>query len=598
MKVIDLFSGIGGFSLGLESTGGFETVQFVENNEWCQKVLAKNFPNVPITGDIKNYEPKRSERIGLVCGGFPCQPFSVAGKRKGTEDDRHLWPEMLRVIKASKPRWVIGENVRNLTSIQEGMVFEQVCTDLENEGYEVQSFIIPASAVNAPHQRYRVWIVAHSESSESGKQTEWKRGKDTERGSDDIRRTQRKRSKDVGYSKHNGSQDRCKETRGEKRKSEQGRMLESERTSTQQNVENTYNNGQQRGLFETRYQTFTGQRSKIIRRNSANMFGGSSNDGRNYAESTVNGAIQRSCNGNKTESTEPRSVCGVSEESNNDKNTLGENRHQENHDRTLVQEGQIRVQSSLNRGLGEDKTTFERNKIRSGDDTNSRDRVETTTDVANTKCDGLTSTKKRRSIEETIRQESQGENRTLDSQGASGLSETTRNVADSKIIGSNGRKNRNSKEKSGQERILGSKTRGESCDVADSESNQEISELRTTKSEHDKRNSRMESTSSSNRQSLGETKQDVANSEISDRYAHETDREHGETSSQEVFRNRSGIHRQTSWWSSEPNVGRVAHGISDRVDRLKGLGNAIVPQIAYQIGLAILEAEDEYTKVD
>jgi|9_EtaG_2_1085328.scaffolds.fasta_scaffold02144_2 DNA (cytosine-5)-methyltransferase 1 len=162
MKVIDLFSGIGGFSLGLESTGGFETVQFVENNKWCQKVLAKNFSNVPITGDIRNYEGQ--EQADVVVGGFPCQPFSVAGKRKGTEDDRHLWPEMLRVIKASKPRWVIGENVRNLTSIQEGMVFEQVCTDLENEGYEVQSFIIPASAVNAPHQRYRVWIVAYSDS--------------------------------------------------------------------------------------------------------------------------------------------------------------------------------------------------------------------------------------------------------------------------------------------------------------------------------------------------------------------------------------------------------------------------------------------------
>jgi len=252
MKVIDLFSGIGGFSLGLESTGGFETVQFVENNKWCQKVLAKNFPNVPITGDIRNYEGQ--EQADVVVGGFPCQPFSVAGKRKGTEDDRHLWPEMLRVIKASKPRWVIGENVRNLTSIQDGMVFEQVCTDLENEGYEVQSFIIPASAVNAPHQRYRVWIVAHSdsrlcrggraiepsgenkdrelysaqeeqagkhlrsktirrnslrgktedvaysESIKSRKQTEWERGKDTERGSDDSRGIEKKRSANVANS--------------------------------------------------------------------------------------------------------------------------------------------------------------------------------------------------------------------------------------------------------------------------------------------------------------------------------------------------------------------------------------------------------------
>ena len=181
MKVVDLFSGIGGFSLGLESTGGFETVQFVENEPWCQKILAKNFPGVPIAGDIKEYDGQKAD---IVTGGFPCQPFSVAGKRKGTNDDRHLWPEMLRVIKACKPRWVIGENVRNLTSIQDGMVFEQVCTDLEEQGYEVQPFIIPASAVNAPHQRYRVWIVAYSEN-RGREQTKRKRGQSLERGSYD-----------------------------------------------------------------------------------------------------------------------------------------------------------------------------------------------------------------------------------------------------------------------------------------------------------------------------------------------------------------------------------------------------------------------------
>ena len=321
MKVIDLFSGIGGFSLGLESTGGFETVQFVENNKWCQKVLAKNFSNVPITGDIRNYEGQ--EQADVVVGGFPCQPFSVAGKRKGADDNRHLWPEMLRVIKASKPRWVIGENVRNLTSIQEGMVFEQVCTDLENEGYEVQSFIIPASAVEAPHQRYRVWI--------------------------------------VGYSKHNGSQDRCEETRGEKRESEQGRMLESERTSTQQNV-------------------------------------------------------------------------------------------------------------------------------------------------------------------------------------------------------------------------------------ADSESNKQDGIPRETKSEHDKGNSWVESKCRSNRQSVGDTEQDVANSD-----SKRQQEQWGESSVQQNEQweaQRSRLECE-NWWSIEPNVGRVAHGIPNRVDRLKGLGNAIVPQIAYQIGLAILEAEKE-----
>ena len=160
LKVIDLFSGIGGFALGLQSTGYFKTIQFVENEKWCQKILAKNFPGVPIHDDVKTFQGYGAD---VVVGGFPCQPFSVAGKQKAVQDDRHLWPDMLRVIKETRPRWVIGENVRNIVSISDGMVLEQVYLDLESQGYEVQSFIIPASAVNAPHQRYRTWIVAHSE---------------------------------------------------------------------------------------------------------------------------------------------------------------------------------------------------------------------------------------------------------------------------------------------------------------------------------------------------------------------------------------------------------------------------------------------------
>ena len=160
LKVIDLFSGIGGFALGLQSTGYFKTIQFVENEKWCQKILAKNFPGVPIHDDVKTFQGYSAD---VVVGGFPCQPFSVAGKQKAVQDDRHLWPDMLRVIKETRPRWVIGENVRNIVSISDGMVLEQVYLDLESQGYEVQSFIIPASAVNAPHQRYRTWIVAHSE---------------------------------------------------------------------------------------------------------------------------------------------------------------------------------------------------------------------------------------------------------------------------------------------------------------------------------------------------------------------------------------------------------------------------------------------------
>src|SRR4029077_4695613 len=95
--------------------------------------------------------------------GFPCQPFSAAGKRRGTEDDRHLWPEMFRIIQTFKPTWIVAENVRGLATWNNGLVLEQVCTDLEGQGYEVQPFIIPAVAVNAPHRRDRIWFVAYKQ---------------------------------------------------------------------------------------------------------------------------------------------------------------------------------------------------------------------------------------------------------------------------------------------------------------------------------------------------------------------------------------------------------------------------------------------------
>ena len=161
LKVLDLFSGIGGFSLGLESTGFFETIAFVEKDEFCQKVLKKNFNNIPIEGDIRNVKGDKY-KADVVTGGFPCQPFSVAGKRKGTDDDRYLWDETIRVVRECKPIWFIGENVEGLVNIQEGMVLRQVQNDLEKEGFEVQCIIIPASGIGAWHQRKRIWIIGYN----------------------------------------------------------------------------------------------------------------------------------------------------------------------------------------------------------------------------------------------------------------------------------------------------------------------------------------------------------------------------------------------------------------------------------------------------
>ena len=170
LRTLDLFSGIGGFSLGLESTGFFETIGFVEKDKFCQKVLKKHWSNINIEEDIRNVKGEKYA-AEVITGGFPCQPFSVAGKRKSTADDRYLWDEMLRVIRETKPRWVIGENVEGIVNINEGMVLRQVLTDLENEGFKSQCIIIPASGIGAWHQRKRIWIIANSSSKRSSSQS-------------------------------------------------------------------------------------------------------------------------------------------------------------------------------------------------------------------------------------------------------------------------------------------------------------------------------------------------------------------------------------------------------------------------------------------
>jgi DNA (cytosine-5)-methyltransferase 1 len=162
MRHGSLFSGIGGFDLASEWMG-WENVFHCEWMEFPRKVLEYYWPEADSHVDICKTDFKKYEgTIDVISGGFPCQPFSLAGKRKGTNDQRYLWGEMLRAIQEIKPRWVIAENVFGITNIDGGLVFEQVCLDLENEGYEVQPFIIPAAAKNAPHRRDRCWFLAYS----------------------------------------------------------------------------------------------------------------------------------------------------------------------------------------------------------------------------------------------------------------------------------------------------------------------------------------------------------------------------------------------------------------------------------------------------
>ena len=161
LNVIDLFSGIGGFSLGLQKADPrFKTVAFCEIDPFCKKVLQKNFPEVKIYDDIK--KTNFTETADIVVGGFPCQSISIAGKQKGKDDDRWLFPEMFRVIKQTKPRWIIAENVQNLINIADGEILRGIYNDLETENYEVQTFRISAASQGAWHRRERVWIVANS----------------------------------------------------------------------------------------------------------------------------------------------------------------------------------------------------------------------------------------------------------------------------------------------------------------------------------------------------------------------------------------------------------------------------------------------------
>jgi DNA (cytosine-5)-methyltransferase 1 len=157
VRVLDLFSGIGGFSLGLERAG-MRTVAFCEIDPYCRAVLRRHWPSVPCFEDVRAIDRSQLGAIDLVCGGYPCQPFSLAGKRAGEADDRHLWPYFAGLVRDLRPAWVLAENVVGHVT----MGLDQVLADLEGLGYAATSFVIPACATGAPHRRDRLWIVANA----------------------------------------------------------------------------------------------------------------------------------------------------------------------------------------------------------------------------------------------------------------------------------------------------------------------------------------------------------------------------------------------------------------------------------------------------
>jgi len=464
-KILDLFSGLGGFSLGLERTGHFETVAFCDNDKFSKLILDKHWKGIKVYEDVREITKEKFKQDGtpfpdIITGGFPCQPFSVAGKQKGTSDDRHLWPEMFRIIKAFKPRYVIGENVRGIVNIQEGVVFETVCTDLESEGYEVQPFIIPAAGVGAPHRRERVWIIANREESMVN--------------SDNIRFQQHSTTKEES--------------------SWRGTSATFESTSNVSNAKSERTGQNDEGLWQRSSRISGGQGTSAAespRSNVANTIG--NDEGREISRSDEE--TRRIQEEHRTEHSTTRKSSRTSEVRN------GDNGYETTESNVADTEGlRFRGRSGEERGIK--KNEFQQTEQKGSSfrsETERRSSQSGGDDVADTHSSNQRTGKKSKQQEGNTSREC--------------FSNSSEYVADTESIGSDvGGLGQHQGERSGQGEIGGA--------------------------------------SSSTQGSQG-------------------------------------------WWSVEPNVGRVAHGVSGRVHRLKGLGNSIVPQIVEEIGKAIIKAEQE-----
>ena len=461
LKILDLFSGLGGFSLGLERTGSFETVAFCDNDKYSKLVLQKHWKGVKIYNDVKEITKEKFIADGIqfpdiITGGFPCQPFSVAGKQAGTDDDRHLWPVMFRIIQEFTPRWVIGENVKGLTNIQDGVVFETVCSDLEGEGYEVRAFNIPAAGVGAPHRRERIWIVAHAKrynkTDEIGRSDETSRGIQEEHRQDDSSARLTSRTSSIRQT-NNGHED-----------------MENSRRTLQQGTE-------------------------LREKNEDEV-------GEGYAN-------QHQRSGSTSESNVANANESISRERQISRNLSDEGRRTSEARRESLQ--------------SEDRQTRTDN-IRSSSE-----------DVANTIARDVEAGRER---QRGIRKESQGQGTSSD------VTSSGKTVANTYARLSNGT-------------YKEVQSRGQTSDTS----------------------------------SEGNT--DVADTESSIGYDYEAVTRDGGSSTQEVFGDGGSVPGESTWWHTEPDVGRVAHGIPGRVYRLKGLGNSIIPKIAEEIGKAIIKAERE-----
>ena len=470
IRILDICSGIGGFSLGLESTGGFDTVAFCEFDDFCRKVLNKHWPDVPIYKDLKEIgnEPERIiQDFDLICGGIPCQPFSVAGKKKGKEDDRHLWPYMYEIIKHKKPTWVIVENVGGFVNV----ALDDVCLDLEAQGYATQSFIIPACSVEAPHRRDRIWILGKFMGNSTG-----------------DGRIEGESSEKEG---------------GAIRRSEEGRMLESEGAS---NMENPG-----RSLRQGRIEQ--GENADEVGQGDADQLERSGGTSRSdVANSQLKGLEGQHGNSSSQRGQDEGSLSG----------TEGSSRTNEDVPNSSGQrlEGH-RGEHGL-REASEEEQTSRRSQER---------------DVANTK-------------------------------------ELEDHEHD------NGERTQQDREHRVSQQLRGEGSLGGKEDVANTERLGQQGQ-----GEHER-------PSNTAKASKGQA------SGTDDGSQGQTGQGHTEPGVGGMVDGVSARLDGHLGFEREPNIPRVATGIPERVNRLKALGNSIVPQVIYNIGLAILEEEERTNVAD
>ena len=472
LKHVDLCSGIGGFSLGFQWAQLSNPILFCDIEPWCRKILTQHWPDVPIYEDVKEIanDPERfiPRRPDILTAGYPCQPFSVAGRRKGEKDDRHIWPEIFSIIQSRRPTWTVFENVRGHIT----MGLDSVLADLEREGYSTRTFIVPAIGVDAPHKRDRVWIVSRC-------------------------------TEGMGYSTSDrwnsvGSDPNSRSTFG---KSKEGWVQESSRGgSSISRTEFAMADSERNGLFatsESRGSEETIRQESEGQRHALNSSGASGVSETEFAMANTEGNISD----------------GIRREADQESDRGNSRMESEcSRDRQSVS----RPTSTMADSRRIDQGSEEKSEWTSGDSSG-------------------------RSLGSDSRSESED-----------GLSRTRSNLANTESQQSSSSNNRGEPREVSQSEQIQSGGSGGWSDVADTDGSRS--------------SSRVSGSVSGQEGNSGE-------------FDHESD--------QCTRGARQGL------WPTEPNVGRVADGIPNRVDRIKGLGNAIVPQIAYRIGLCIKEAETD-----